>query len=266
MSSASTPVNDADLHAYVDGELDHTRILVVEAYLAKNPQAAERVRQYQQINRSLHSLFDPVLNVPVPPSMVPPATVNQVTRPYQMLRVAAVTGIMLLSGITGWMLHARLGSGFEVPAMVHLVQPAAFAHLVYATDPRHPVEFGAEKQELLADWLSERMHTDIRAPLLIEQGFSLVGGRLLPSTDRMAAQFMYQDAAGQRITLYMRRAVWNNQESAFQYREEDGLRVFYWIDGPMGYAVSGSIGKERLIKVAESVHAVYRSALNPSRP
>ena len=72
MSRANTPVNDADLHDYVDGELDQPRVLEVEAYLAKDPRAAERVRQYQQISQNLHRLFDPILNVQVPPSLAPP--------------------------------------------------------------------------------------------------------------------------------------------------------------------------------------------------
>jgi anti-sigma factor RsiW len=28
--------------------------------------------------------------------------------------------------------------------------------------------------------------------------------------------------------------------------------VFYWIEGPMGYALSGSLGKKRLIAIAEA--------------
>ena len=71
MNKDAHPVNDVDLHAYVDGELDEGRRLDVEAYLAGNPEAAEQVRQYQQINQDLHRLFDPVLNESVPAALVP---------------------------------------------------------------------------------------------------------------------------------------------------------------------------------------------------
>jgi len=139
-----------------------------------------------------------------------------------------------------------------IAALVNLVQPAVFAHAVYTTDDHFPVEIQAEQKDVLSNWLSERMHTSIRAPDLAGLGFDLVGGRLLPSTNRMAAQFMYQDAGGERITLYVRRIAWENQQAAFQYYEAEGVGVFYWIEGPMGYALSGSLGKKRLIAIAEA--------------
>ena len=37
------------------------------------------------------------------------------------------------------------------------------------------------------------------------------------------------------------------------------MGVFYWVDGPFGYALSGELERPQLLRVAESV---YR-ALNP---
>jgi anti-sigma factor RsiW len=256
------PISDADLHAYVDGELDEHRCLEVEAYLAENPQAAERCRKYQELHQGLHSLFDPVLNETVPVSLMPGSVSRGMAlrrSPQLLLQAAAVAGIMLLSGYTGWLIGAKFGAEDVSQELVHLVQPAAFAHTVYSTDPYYPVEMGADRQQVLASWLSDRMHTDMRAPLLGEEGFELVGGRLLPSTNRMAAQFMYQDKDGKRVTLYIRRGAWKNRETAFHYTQQDGLRVFYWLDGPMGYAVSGDVEKSRLMAVAHRVHLSLES-------
>ena len=55
-------ISDAELHAYVDGRLDTARREAVERYLTLQPQAAERVAQYRQINSALHALYDPVLS------------------------------------------------------------------------------------------------------------------------------------------------------------------------------------------------------------
>lgn len=253
MTNYAQSVNDADLHAYVDGELDESRRLDIEAYLAGNPEAAEQVRQYQQLNQDLHSLLDPVLNEPVPAALVPVSTAShRVSGWSQAARAAALAGIVLVSGLSGWVLHGRSNGAGNSPALVNLVQPAVFAHAVYTTDDHFPVEIQAEQKDVLSNWLSERMHTSIRAPDLAGLGFDLVGGRLLPSTNRMAAQFMYQDAGGERITLYVRRIAWENQQAAFQYYEAEGVGVFYWIEGPMGYALSGSLGKKRLIAIAEA--------------
>jgi len=258
MNKDTHSVNDSDLHAYVDGELDENRRLDIEAYLAGNPEAAEQVRQYQQLNRDLHRLFDPVLNKPVPAALVPDCAASYAGYRWpRAARAAALAGIVLVSGLSGWLLHARSNGVENSAALVNLVQPAAFAHVVYSTDDHFPVEIQAEQQDVLINWLSDRMHTSIRAPDLGRLAFDLVGGRLLPSTNRMAAQFMYQNVDGERITLYVRRVAWENQQAAFQYYEAEGVGVFYWIEGPMGYALSGGLGKKRLIALAEAAHDAF---------
>lgn len=74
-----------------------------------------------------------------------------------------------------------------------------------------------------------------------------------------AAQFMYQDARGQRLTLYVRSDAGGNAETAFRYAHENNLGVFYWLDGNFGYALSGELDKPELLRVAQ---VVYRQ-LNP---
>jgi anti-sigma factor RsiW len=93
-----------------------------------------------------------------------------------------------------------------------------------------------------------------------EVGYSLVGGRLLPGENGPVAHFMYQTPKGTRITLYVRTEATGNRETAFRYAEEGRVRVFYWVDRKLGYALSsGDVGKDDLFKVA---NAVYQQ-LNP---
>ena len=70
---------------------------------------------------------------------------------------------------------------------------------------------------------------------------------------------MYQDAQGQRLTLYVRTNRDQNKETAFRFAQDGNVRQFYWIDRGMGYALSGEIGKDDLLRVA---NAVYQQ-LNP---
>ena len=88
---------------------------------------------------------------------------------------------------------------------IHLVQPVSFAHAVFSTETLHPVEVSAKDEQHLVGWLSKRLHTEIKAPDLSSNNFELVGGRLLPSTNRMAAQFMYERSDNIRITLYSKK-------------------------------------------------------------
>lgn len=245
------PVTEAELHAYVDGQLDGARRAAVETYLASNPGEAERLRAYASQNEQLHALFDNTLDEPVPEALRRPP----VRRRLNPLRYAALFAAAMVGGVLGWTLRG------EEPLTVtaSLPQQAALAHLVYAPEVQHPVEVSAREEAHLVNWLSKRLGAPVQAPSLTEAGYELVGGRLLPGTDGPAAQFMYQDVRGNRLTLYVRTTHEGNRETAFRYAREDKLGVFYWVDGPFGYALSGEIERPQLLRIAESV---YRT-LNP---
>jgi anti-sigma factor RsiW len=121
------------------------------------------------------------------------------------------------------------------------------------------VEVGADQQDHLVRWLSKRLGTDLKAPMLAREGYDLVGGRLLPGAQGAVAQFMYQDSKGGRLTLYVSRVEKDEGDTAFRYSREDDVSVFYWIDGTVAYALSGAMPREELLAVA---NAVYRQ-LNP---
>ena len=130
---------------------------------------------------------------------------------------------------------------------------------MYAPEVRHPVEVGANDEEHLVRWLSKRVGTNLKAPQLSAVGYDLVGGRLLSGPQGPVAQFMYQDGRGQRLTLYVSRQKGEPRDTAFRFSQEDRVSVFYWVDGNFGYALSGEIGKQQLLKVAD---VVYKQ-LNP---
>lgn len=248
-----TPVTEADLHAFVDGELTAARQKEVEAYIRSHPEAAAMVEDYRRMNQALRQLFDPVLDEPLPAQLV--------TRPPRrwLFRAAAVFTWIGLGSAIGWTLHPDAPIPVaRGPMLQDLVQPAAFAHSVYTTDIRHPVEITADDELHLVGWLSKRLHTDIRAPNLAQQGYRLVGGRLLPSTNRMAAQFMYERHDGVRITLYIRHGVWDNKDTSFRFDQKKNLSVFYWIDGPLGYALTGEVERTELSALSEAVYEQLR--------
>lgn len=239
-------VSEQDLHAYVDGRLDAGRRQEVEAHLATDAAAAAKVAAYRRQKAGLHALFDPTLDEPIPPRLRKP-----VPRARPALRYAALLGWLAVGLVAGWV--AR-GPGATPLSMASLPQQAAIAHAVYSAEVLHPVEVGADQEAHLVKWLSKRLGNEVRPPDLREAGFQLMGGRLLPGTTGPAAQFMYQDAKGQRLTLYVRTHAPDKHETAFRYEKSDGVGVFYWVDGPLGYALSGELERARLLEVAKLVY------------
>ena len=244
--------SENDLHAYADAQLGDSRRVQVEAHLAGDRAAAESVRVWREQNAMLRARYNPVLNEPVPQRLLA-ARPLQRRWPYYAL----AAGAMGLSFGLGWISQSYRTDRFVEAAA--LPRRAAVAYAVYAPEVRHPVEVGAEQQDHLVKWLSKRLGNELKVPLLTQQGFELVGGRLLPGGKGPVAQFMYQDARGQRITLYVSLRDAEPRDTAFRFSQEDKIAVFYWIDGKLGYALSGEMDRASLLAVAT---VVYRQ-LNP---
>jgi anti-sigma factor RsiW len=221
--------------------------------------APQEDAELKALAQALHQLYDPVLEEPVPERLR-----ARVARPRRWRAASIAAGwiaLGLATGIVaGWQLHAwRAGTPpqAEVPGFV---KRAAVAHAVYSPEVRHPVEVGADQEEHLVAWLSKRLGSPLRAPKLEDAGYFLVGGRLLPGESGPVAHFMYQSKQGTRITLYVRTYPAGNNETAFRYAAEGSVKVFYWIDRKLGYALSSAdVGTDDLLKVA---NAVYQQ-LNP---
>jgi anti-sigma factor RsiW len=247
------PVTETELQAYVDGCLPSARAAEVAQHLAQHEEDAQRVAAYRRQNEALLAAYDPVLAEPVPVRLLPGR--RQWRLPLQRYAVAAA--LMAVSGIAGWQLHGYVAA--ERAQTVYLARTAAVAHAVYSPEVRHPVEVGADQEEHLVRWLSKRLGTGLKIPHLAAQGYALVGGRLLPGERGPAAQFMYQDIKGQRLTLYVRVSREGRELTAFRFAQENRVGVFYWLDGRLGYALSGETDRGELLRVAD---AVYRQ-LNP---
>lgn len=259
----TSPITEADLHAHVDGQLPLERQALLEAYLATHPHEAQRVEDYRAQNRQLHALFDPVLSEPVPRRLVEatrPAT------PWYAQRLAASIAIALVSGAMGWGLRGtatdHASPSLQAASYQDFAQRAAIAHAVYSPDVRRAVEVSAEQEGQLTTWLSKRMGAPMKAPHLQGIGYTLDGGRLLPGGTGPVAQFMYHDGTGAKLTLYVSNEVRDtqgagaaqNKETAFRFAREGSVNVFYWIDGPFGYALSAGADKAELARVSAEVY------------
>lgn len=242
-----TPIADADLHAYLDDQLTPERRAEVETYLRNHPDA-EKLQQYLHINEAIQNQFNPVLQEPIPAALQVP-----VNHQVWWRSIAAIITLLTIGGLIGWLLHDMHRPIDTNLVYAELAQPAAFAHKVYTTDQSRPVELNAAREQELINWLSTRMRSSIKAPNLSTQGYELIGGRLLPSTNRMAAQFMYQDQDRQRLTLYIRRGAWKNKKTVFHYARTNDINTFYWIDGDFGYALSGNQDKTQLLQLTKTV-------------
>jgi anti-sigma factor RsiW len=267
---------DSALHAWLDGELSPERRAEVDGWLREHPEDAARVRLWAADRDAVRARFDGVLDEAVPDALAQvvwrkgaPAQRWSWTEGRQ--RIAAAVAIFALGSALGAGIMWRAQGGTD--AFASLTQPAwvkraAVAHAVYVPEVRHPVEVKAQEANL-SGWLTKRLDTQVKLFDLREQGFELVGGRLLPDAAGPSAQLMYEaipalgvsdvDAKPVRVTVYLRKPD-NNAAAAFRYEQQGALGMFYWVEGrsehgnACGYALVGELPREKLLAIAEAIY------------
>jgi anti-sigma factor RsiW len=246
-------IGDLELCAYLDGELEGAARAEIESWLTAHPDDAARIATWRRHKDALAQLSAEVLNEAVPASLLRAAKGRRPVARYWQ-RAAAAILLVIAGAAGGWLGHGALRPAAMTTATADFIRNALGAHVVFAPEVRHPVEVWANKDEAhLVQWLSKRLGYECKPPPLNELGFRLVGGRLIADAGDPAAQYMYQDAGGRRITLYIRRSA-DRGTTAFRFADEGKLSAFYWIDGPLAYAIVGEMPRDDLLKLARVVY------------
>lgn len=275
MTTHVNSIDEDDFQAFVDGQLSPESCRTVMTYLAANPEESERMSEYHQLSEDLHQRFDEVLYEPLPKRLrVDHYRQNrsikdrirswfEIDMQTFVPRFAAVAVLMTASLGAGWWLKADDIENQRLTPAMSFARQAASAHLLFAPDLRYPVEFGADQQDNLLLWLTERLGEQVHAPSLQDIGFMLVGGRLLPAAEQAAAQLMYESPDNRRITLYIRErwqaALPTAKEGSVSYYGEGGLSMVYWIEGPFAYALIGEMDREQLFGTAKTIRQQVES-------
>ncbi|RTZ66886.1 MAG: hypothetical protein DSZ29_02200 [Aquificaceae bacterium] len=258
MNKKDKTIQEHELHAYVDNQLDDERVKAVEKWLKNNPHDAQKVFDWQGQNIAINKYFDDEKYQQIP-HQFDVKKLSQQNRRYQF-QLAASVMMMLFTGLIGWFSHAYYQSeSIQIAENYNFVSPAVSAYKVYSVDIKHPVEISADKEKHLVKWLSNRLGKPLSTPQLSSLGYQLVGGRLLAVKQGPAAQFMFENKAGKRITLFIS----NNpslQTASFHFTEEQQVKSFYWVDKNLSYALSGDISRQELLALS---HLVYQQLEDP---
>jgi anti-sigma factor RsiW len=258
VSGADHPVDESDLQAWVDDRLPPERQRIVAAWLATRPEQKDRVRVLREQRDLLRAALASVLEEPVPArlSVASLAAAHRQGRRTAVLRAGYVLGSLAAGTALGWFGRDLLERVRGAAPGGRMVAEAVAAHRVFVPDARRPVEVAAAQEAQLVQWLSNRLGRHLTVPDLTALGFQLVGGRLLPgAAGQPAAQMMYQNGRGERLTLYLR-ADPDGQETAFRFVEDpaSGVAAFWWVDRGFGYAVAARTDRAELLRVAEAVY------------
>jgi anti-sigma factor RsiW len=263
MTPTNTSVSDAELQAWVDGQLPADRVAAVSAWLQAHPDDARRVHAWQGQRQALQALHRDLLDEPVPLALA------RATRPRRALSWPHGMAAALLLAIgfgSGWWVRPDTAStasdrtkqptfALDVPSFV---REARGAHAVYVPEQRHPVEVGAGEQAHLVQWLSKRLGRSLKAPILDREGFALIGGRLVSNEGgQPRALLMYERSGGARVTLHVSalEGALASELANFQFASAGSMQTFYWVQGSAGYALSGNVDRATLARLADATYA-----------
>jgi anti-sigma factor RsiW len=266
MNSPAQRPDDELLSAWLDGEVEGADCARVQAWLQEHPDDAALVRLWAADRDALRARFSPTLDEPVPERLTQAAWRRSdahrgLAWGWAGQAVAAVA-LLAIGVAIGALWRGSTAAESVAGGSRSWTQRAAVAHAVYAPEVRHPVEVNVregdaahqrEQEAHLSRWLTRRLSVPVKCFDLRDQGFELVGGRLLPDASGPSAQLMYQDSMGMRVTVYLRKAAEHDAPAAFSYERQGDLGMFYWVEGRSGYALVGPQPRERLLALAQAI-------------
>jgi anti-sigma factor RsiW len=249
---SNAPISEDDLQAYVDGHLTPEQRAAVGRQLHDQPEAAERAAAYAAQRDALRAAFASIAAEPVPPRLdLHNVIAGRLGERRTVWRAAAAVLLALLAGgAGGWALHGRIGG--KPSDLTLLAREAIANHMVYTTDRKRPTELGAEQRDDLARWVSNRLGRPVAPPDMSSAGFRYMGGRLAATPQGPAGQFMYQNAEGARLTIFVlpMRDAPDTPSRTVDVGATDGCA---WIDKGVGYTVVAPVSPEELHHLAEDV-------------
>jgi len=242
-----------DIHLALDGELSADDRADFEHWLDAHPDMRALSTRFERDRATLAAGLAPILEEPVPARLT--TTAQGEAKPRRswnaLFRSAAAAAVLLAIGgaggyfvaVEGWMTAAEAGDQFA--------ENAISAYVTYPPDQAHAVEVGSGDKYYLDSWLSKRIGMKLVAPDLAAEGFTLLGGRILPAGHDIAALLVYKDTASNQLSIYVT-GVGQTKTKGTYTAEEGGPTAIYWLDLRYGCAIVGSLPPERLAAVARS--------------
>ena len=230
---------EQELHAYVDERLTPARRAEVEAWLAANPQQAARIEGWREDARRLRAALAGFGERAHNPELELTHVRRRLRhRRQQRWAIAAVMVLALgLGGVGGWQMRGSVHLAGDLP-MADAVQ----AHKLFADAPALDIQVSDPAQ--LQTWLSQHFNRVGQLPDLSSYGLKPVGARLLANESGPAALLVFQDASGERISLFLRSPSGHYQMPTGQ-RTDGLLEARYWAHGDYAFAVVSAASDAR---------------------
>jgi anti-sigma factor RsiW len=241
------PIDDQDVHAFIDGELPAARMQAMAARIGADPALAARVAAYRADQQRLLDAFGPIASRPLPASWLrriedaPPERAAPRWLDWRAAAAVLLLGVGLSGAATLW-LHRPDG----------IVQQASAAR-DGATRPARSLTGGtlpdgAERDALLQATLGLR----VRAPDLSPMGYHLAAIDIFGgSSGRASVDLVYRDAQDKGLTVYLRKSP---GEARFDMLRRGRTRICIWQDDVISVVMMGDVSGGEMMRLASKAY------------
>lgn len=224
--------SEDELHAYVDERLDPERRRAVARYLAANPDQALRVEGWQHDARQLRAALSGLAGQTANPQLEPAHIRRDLRRRQQRQWANAAVLLIALGvgGLGGWQAREASLLASNLP-----MADALQAHRLFADATA--LDLSARDPQRLQAWLGQHFRHVGNLPDLSAYGFTPLGARLLSNEQGPAALLVFEDAQGQRVSLFLRSPGEHFARMPSGERVDGQLQARYWSRGDYNYAL-----------------------------
>lgn len=243
-------ITEAEIHAYLDGELELSRRYAVEDHLAQHPADAARFMADLRLRTALRMLDDETGDAPPAMRAAAARLAARLNEPPlrrfrrffggQTLRALAAAAMLMLILIPARNVLAS-PSDFVGDAVDAYRTGLLRAHMASQIESPH---FDAKEVQRT---------THIRLPKLPPR-WVVTDAQIFPSEDGPALQLMVSTPSADRMSIFAVRADTDSPEEPATVRHE-GTSVAYWREGDMSYALTGTDAPEAVDSVADGIAA-----------
>lgn len=248
------PVDENDLHAFVDGLLDATRRQEVQDHLDRHPADAAMVASLSMQRQLLRSTLAPIADEPVPERLQIHSLLAQrdAPQPWRWRMAAAVVMALGTGTVGGWQMR-DVWDPAPSSGIVALAGEARSSFAAYSTQGP-----GETDRAALLHQVSTQLQRPVEIPDLSKSGYRYAGGRVVATAHGSGGLFFYERQDGTRIAM-MVRPMLVDKEAPMLKHSTGAVRGFTWAARGLGYSVVGTDAPEALHPIADEVRRQLRN-------
>jgi anti-sigma factor RsiW len=243
-------ITEAELHAYIDGELEGQRSEVVAGLLNADPTLRKRYAAYSADRDRLRAIYAPLADEPLPARLLRPLIVASAPRRAVWPWAAACATLAAAATI---LLMLQLG-----PAAT-----AKDALLAEAMAVRNGTEAperqlsAADTMAAGADFMEKTLSSPVGVPDLGQEGYQLADLAVYNDHESgRAVQLSYRDGKGHRLTVYLHRPTGADRYEILP--ERGGKRVCIVENQELSRVMIGEMSEQQMLRIASLSYDALR--------